>query len=54
MDISIEILSRDRSLLGFCYNRGTGLVKKKEETKEVTFYEFGIGLLFIQIHLTFY
>lgn len=51
MDITIEILSKDRALLGFCYNRGSGSLK---DGKEVTFHEFGIGLLLLQIHLTIY
>ena len=55
MNISIEALSMDRALLGFCYNRGSAAVKKKDgNVKEVTFHEFGIGLLLLQIHITFY
>ena len=55
MDIKIEALSMDRALLGFCYNRGSGIMKKKDGiVKEVTFHEFGIGLLLLQIHITFY
>jgi hypothetical protein len=54
MDIRIEALSMDRALLGFCYNRGSGLLKREGELKEVVFHEFGIGLLLLQIHITLY
>jgi hypothetical protein len=55
MNIKIEALSMDRALLGFCYNRGSGTLNEKNgNAKEVIFHEFGIGLLLLQIHITFY
>lgn len=51
MNMTIEILSQDRALLGFSYNKGQAT---KTDGKDVIFHEFGIGLLIIQIHFTFY
>jgi hypothetical protein len=50
MELNIEFFNPDRMILGFGYNRGSGLLKDEE----VTFHEFGIGLLFVTIYFVFY
>lgn len=53
MEIKIEALSKDRMLVGFSYNRGSCTLEKENDVKNVLFHEFGIGLLFVNIHITF-
>ena len=50
MELHIEIFSKNRSLLGFSYNRGGAEIKNKK----VIFHEFGIGVLILNIYITFY
>jgi hypothetical protein len=50
MSIQLEILSKDRALLGFSYNRGSAMSKNKP----VIFHEIGIGILVINFYITFY
>ena len=51
MEVRIELMSLNRSLLGFCYMKGDIIT---DEGKEKIFHEYAIGLLFINIMFTFY
>lgn len=51
MELKLELLSLNRSLLGLSYMKGQGVT---QEGKEKTFHEFGFGLIFINIMFTFY
>ena len=50
MDIYVQVLSRDKSLIGFSYNRG----KAKVKDKDVIFHEFGIGFIIVSLYITVY
>lgn len=50
ININIELISADRSLLGILYMKGM----QKTNEKKYLFHEIGIGLLFFGIFITIY
>jgi hypothetical protein len=51
MEVTIEFISKTRSLLGASYMKGEAF---REDNKEkVIFHEFGIGLIFVGLFFTF-
>lgn len=54
MEIQIELFSPVHCLIGFQYRKGQAVAVKKGVEKEVIFHEFSLGLMLINIHVTFF
>lgn len=52
MHLRIELLSGDRSLFGFVYNRGKATLN--ESNQKVIFHEIGVGFILASIFITFF
>jgi hypothetical protein len=54
MEISLDLLSKNRSILGFCYNRGVATVehKKTKEQHPVVFHEIDLGFIVATVTIT--
>lgn len=54
MELSLDILSKNRSIFGICYNRGIATVehKKTKETHPVVFHEIDFGIIIATLTLT--
>lgn len=54
MEVSLDLLSKNRSILGLCYNRGFAKVENKKtgETHPVIFHEIDLGFIIATLTIT--